>query len=133
VLLTLIDLLWPGPFPLSGFDDRSLILDRCIELIESKSGGSSGLDDEAANVTASGPYGTLNRLNVSLEERNLTCSDVGPVRGKANSVRVAVWVRGGEIELRDIIEGEVSGPSSGFFDTGLEKRVNIEPALEPAR
>lgn len=71
---------------LSGSDERSLKLGRGTE---SKSGGRFTLDDEA-NAIASGPYGTPNLPKVSLEERNLTCSDVGPVRGYVNSVRVAV-------------------------------------------
>ena len=73
-----------GDAPGSG--KRSLKLGRGTE---SKSGGRFTLDDEA-NAIASGPYGTPNLPNVSLEARNLTCSDVGPVRGYVNSVRVAV-------------------------------------------
>lgn len=41
----------------------------------------SCLDAEAANATASGPYGKPNLPKVSLEEINLTCSAVGPERG----------------------------------------------------
>ena len=76
----------PSPVAFSGIlalelkpsGERSLALGRPME---SKSGGRSGLDDEAANATASGPYGTPNLPNVSFEARNLTCWDVGPVRG----------------------------------------------------
>ena len=76
----------PSPIAFSGIlaleaepsGGRSLVLDRSME---SKPGGRSCLDDEAANATASGPYGTPNLPNVSFEARNLTCSDVGPVRG----------------------------------------------------
>lgn len=80
----------------------------------SKSGGGmerSALDAEAlaAKATASGPYGKPNLPNVSLEEMNLTCSAVGPDLGYVNSVRIAVCVRGAEIEWREINDGEVSG------------------------
>ena len=39
-------------------------------------------------------------------------------------------MRGPEIELRDIIEGEVNGTSSGCLDNVLEMTVNTEPVLE---
>lgn len=126
-VLALIDLLRLDPDPLSGSGGRSLKLGWCTE---SKSGGRFTFDDEA-NAMASGPYGTPNLPNVSLEARNLTCSDVGPVRGYVNSVRVAVWVRGGEIESREIIEGEFNGPPSLFLDKPPVKKVNTEPLLEP--
>lgn len=76
----------PSPIAFSGIlalevepsGERSPMLCRSME---SKSGGRSILDDEAANAMASGPYGTPNLPNVSFEDRNLTWSDVGPVRG----------------------------------------------------
>jgi len=39
-------------------------------------------------------------------------------------------VRGGEIELREIIEGEVNWASSWFLDSVLDRTVNMEPVLE---
>lgn len=124
-VLPLINLLRLDADTLSGSGERSLKLGWCTE---SKSGGRFTFDDEA-NAIASGPYGMPNLPNVSLEERNLTWSDVGPVRGYVNSVRVAVWVRGGEIESREIIEGEFNGPSSWFLDAP-EKMANTDPLLE---
>lgn len=39
-------------------------------------------------------------------------------------------MRGGEIESREIIEGEFNGPSSWFLDDAPEKRLNTDPRLE---
>lgn len=87
-------------------------LGRMLLSTASKSGGGidkSCLDAEAANATASGPYGRPNLPNVSLDEINLTWSGVGPERGYVNSVRIAVCVNGAEMELSEINDGEVSG------------------------
>jgi hypothetical protein len=75
----------------------------------SKSGGGSrsALDVLAANAIASAPYGNPNRAMDSREEINFTCSGVGPDCGYVNWVRMAVCVSGDEMELREIMEGEL--------------------------
>lgn len=82
-----------------------------VLVISSNSGGgtpgNSTLLVLAAYAIASSPYGTPNLWNASLLEINLTCSGVGPVLGYVNSVRTRVCESGAEIELREIIEGEV--------------------------
>jgi len=66
--------------------------------------------DAEAYATASGPYGTPNLLTDSTDEMSLSCSGVGPERGYTKSVRTAVCVSGAEIEVIEIIDGEVSPP-----------------------
>lgn len=75
----------------------------------SKSGGGSRscLDALAAKAIASRPYGMPNLAKDSLDDISFNCSGVGPDLGYVNSVRVRVCVRGAEMELREIMEGEV--------------------------
>lgn len=66
-------------------------------------------DAEAlAYATASAPYGTPNLLTDSTEEMSLSCSGVGPERGYTKSVRTAVCVKGADIEVIEMTDGEVS-------------------------
>lgn len=73
----------------------------------------SGLDIDAAKEIASGPYGIPNLPIASLDAIIFTCSGVKVGRpvalefGKVNLVREAVCVSGAEMELREIMEGEV--------------------------
>ena len=56
---------------------------------------------------ASGPYGIPNFPKESREVIALSCSGVRPALGNVNSVRTRVWVRGAEMDCREIWEGEV--------------------------
>ena len=102
-------------------------LGKCVsEAAASKSGGGSCkscLEDDA-NAIASGPYGTANLANESRDEMTFSCSGVGPAFGYVNSVRLRVCVRGAEMELREIMEGEFRR---------LEARVFVERCRERVR
>lgn len=50
-----------------------------------------------AAASASSPYGNPNFPKLSLDDKNVICCGVGPAFGKENSVRVRVWVSGGDM------------------------------------
>jgi hypothetical protein len=90
----------------------------------SKSGGGlrSCLELEAANAIASGPYGTPNLAMESRLEMSFSCSGVGPAFGYVNSDLISVCVRGAEIELTEIKEGEfMRSGSTVTFERGRVK------------
>jgi hypothetical protein len=64
--------------------------------------------DAEAYATAAGPYGTPNLLTDFTDEMSLSCSGVGPERGYTKSVRTAVCVKGAEMDVIEMVEGEVS-------------------------
>ncbi len=85
--------------------------------------------DAEANATASGPYGTPNLLTDSTDEMSLSCSGVGPERGYTKSVRMAVCVKGAEIEPIEMADGEVSPGATLVTDRECERdktRPNAE-------
>lgn len=77
-------------------------------------GGGCSCSSDAANASASGPYGIPNRPIASLDAIILACSGVivgRPVArllGNVNFVREAVCVSGAEMELSEIMDGDVS-------------------------
>lgn len=98
----------------------------------SKTGGgpwrlTSEADANAA--TASGPYGTPNLLTDCTDEISLSCSGVGPERGYTKSVRTAVCVSGAEIELIDMVDGEVR-PAATFDIAREPGRDTVRPNAE---
>ena len=97
----------------------------------SKSGGGqskSCLEDDA-NAIASAPYGTANLANESRDEMTLSCSGVGPAFGYVNSVRLRVCVRGAEMELREMVEGEFRRLEATVFVERCRERVrNMDEA-----
>jgi hypothetical protein len=80
-----------------------------------------------AYATAAGPYGTPNLLTDSTDEMSLSCSGVGPERGYTKSVRTAVCLSGAEMELIEIIDGEVRAAAA--LDAERE-RVAARPKAE---
>ena len=71
-------------------------------------------------------------MKLSLLEISAICSGVGPVRGYVNSVRTSVCERGAEIELTEIIDGEVSAGEllSRMRERERDMTLNIEPEPE---
>lgn len=92
--------------------------------------GNSTLDVLAANAIASCPYGTPNLANDSLDEISLSCSGVGPDFGYVKPVRTSVCESGDEMELTEIMDGDVRFCCSSRRDRERDMLLNIEPEPE---